>query len=103
MLSTSNLIKSGRIHDIEEGTVFMIRSPQSAFSAKKPVQGAILSGQTRVAGHYHLLVEQGFLRQEELATAMAEALRKRIDVVTVLMCDDDGVNIADIDVDGFQA
>jgi type II secretory ATPase GspE/PulE/Tfp pilus assembly ATPase PilB-like protein len=49
------------------------------------MQGAVFSGRAHVAEQYHLLIEQGFLRQEELAMAMAEALRKRIDVATVLM------------------
>jgi len=41
--------------------------------------------QTRSAACYHRLVEQGFLQQEELVLAMAEAARKRLDVATVLM------------------
>ena len=41
--------------------------------------------QTRSATCYHRLVEQGFLQQEELVLAMAEAARKRLDVATVLM------------------
>ena len=41
--------------------------------------------QTRSAACYHRLVEQGFLQQEELVLATAEAARKRLDVATVLM------------------
>jgi len=41
--------------------------------------------QTRSATCYHRLVEQGFLQQEELVLATAEAARKRLDVATVLM------------------
>jgi len=64
----------------------MIRSPLSVLSAtREPMQGTVLSSQACVAGQYHLLIEQGFLRQEELAMANSEALRKRVDVATVLM------------------
>lgn len=36
-------------------------------------------------GCYDQLVQQGFLRQEELAIALSEAVRKRLDVATCLM------------------
>jgi hypothetical protein len=39
----------------------------------------------RPSGLYEPLVRQGFLRQEELTIALSEALRKRLDVATLLM------------------
>ncbi len=63
----------------------MIPATLSALSAREPVQGVAAAAQAPAAGRYHSLVEQGFLRQEELALATAEALRKRVDVATVLM------------------
>ncbi|MBA2485779.1 MAG: type II/IV secretion system protein [Nitrospira sp.] len=44
-----------------------------------------VAAQARAAGHYRPLVEQGFLRHEELVLATAEAVRKRMELATVLM------------------
>lgn len=52
----------------------------SGLTAGKP-----RSSQISHRGLYDPLVRQGFLRQEELALALSEALRKRLDVATLLM------------------
>lgn len=49
------------------------------------MQGTSCLGRTLAASCYDQLVAQGFLRQEELALAIAEALRKRLDVATILI------------------
>ncbi len=54
------------------------------------VSSGLTSGKTRPnrihsAGLYEPLVHQGFLRQEELTLALSEAVRRRIDVATLLM------------------
>ncbi|MBI4000217.1 MAG: type II/IV secretion system protein [Nitrospira defluvii] len=63
----------------------MISATVSALPVREPVQGVAAAAQARAVGPYHRLVEQAFLRQEELALATAEARRKRVDVATVLM------------------
>ena len=63
----------------------MIPATVSALPVREPVQGVAAAAQARAVGPYHRLVEQDFLRQEELALATAEAGRKRVDVATVLM------------------
>ncbi len=63
----------------------MISATVSALPVKESVQGVAAAAQPRAVGPYHRLVEQAFLRQEELALATAEARRKRIDVASVLM------------------
>ncbi|MEP7151944.1 MAG: GspE/PulE family protein [Nitrospira sp.] len=63
----------------------MISATVSALPVKESVQGVAAAAQTRAVGPYHRLVEQAFLRQEELALATTEARRKRIDVASVLM------------------
>lgn len=63
----------------------MSRATMSTLSAGEYSQGGSASVQARSVNCYHRLVEQGFLRQEELALATAEAARKRLDVATVLM------------------
>ena len=59
-------------------------------SAPALVSNGRVSGKTRPrrihsAGLYEPLVRQGFLRQEELALALSEAVRRRLDVATLLM------------------
>ena len=63
----------------------MSRATMSTLSAGESSQGGSASVQARSVRCYHRLVEQGFLRQEELVLATAEAARKRLDVATVLM------------------
>ena len=63
----------------------MIRATSSVLSASSALQCTARSGRTRSSGRYDQLVLQGFLRQEELALAMSEASRKRLDVATLLM------------------
>lgn len=63
----------------------MISATVSALPVKESVQGVAAAAQPRAVGPYHRLVEQAFVRQEELALATAEARRKRIDVASVLM------------------
>lgn len=50
-----------------------------------PPSGKPCSPPVRPSGLYEPLVRQGFLRQEELTIALSEALRKRLDVATLLM------------------
>lgn len=50
-----------------------------------PPSGKPCSPRVRPSGLYEPLVRQGFLRQEELTIALSEALRKRLDVATLLM------------------
>ncbi len=63
----------------------MIRATSSALPASGSVPYMTGSARTRLSGHYDQLVRQGFLRQEELSLATSEALRKRLDVATLLM------------------
>ncbi len=67
-----------------EGNFFML-TETAALPVKEFDRGMISSASPRVTGPYHRLVEQAFLGQEELTLATAEALRKRVDVATVLM------------------
>lgn len=48
-------------------------------------QAGMTVQEVRRRGRYESLVRQGFLRQEELAIALSEAARKRLEVATVLM------------------
>lgn len=63
----------------------MISAAVSVLPVKESVQGVAAGAQARAVGPYQRLVEQGFLRQEELGLATAEARRKRIDVAAVVM------------------
>ena len=63
----------------------MSRATVSMLPVSERSQAVSPLAQTRSATCYHRLVEQGFLQQEELVLAMAEAARKRLDVATVLM------------------
>jgi type II secretory ATPase GspE/PulE/Tfp pilus assembly ATPase PilB-like protein len=71
--------------DIQKGTHSMISTSVSVLPVKESVQGLASGAQARAVGPYQRLVEQGFLRQEELGLATAEARRKRIDVAAVVM------------------
>jgi len=63
----------------------MSRATVSMLPVSECSQAVSPLAQTRSAACYHQLVEQGFLQQEELVLATAEAARKRLDVATVLM------------------
>ncbi|MEK6803779.1 MAG: GspE/PulE family protein [Nitrospirota bacterium] len=63
----------------------MSRATVSTLPVTECSQAVSALAQTRSATCYHRLVEQGFLQQEELVLATAEAARKRLDVATVLM------------------
>jgi type II secretory ATPase GspE/PulE/Tfp pilus assembly ATPase PilB-like protein len=63
----------------------MTRATLPALPTGELVQGVSNFGRTRGINCYHHLVAQGFLRPEELGLATAEALRKRLDVATLLM------------------
>lgn len=63
----------------------MISATVTPLSVRESVQGIAAPRQTRTLSPYHALVEQGYLRQEELALATSEARRNRVDVATVLM------------------
>lgn len=63
----------------------MSRATVSMLPVSECSQAVSPLAQTRSATCYHRLVEQGFLQQEELVLATAEAVRKRLDVATVLM------------------
>ncbi len=63
----------------------MSRATVSMLPVSERSQAVSPLAQTRSASCYHRLVEQGFLQQEELVLATAEAARKRLDVATVLM------------------
>lgn len=63
----------------------MSRATVSMLPVSECSQAVSPLAQTRSAACYHRLVEQGFLQQEELVLATAEAARKRLDVATVLM------------------
>ncbi len=63
----------------------MSRATVSMLPVSECSQAVSPLAQTRSATCYHRLVEQGFLQQEELVLATAEAARKRLDVATVLM------------------
>ena len=63
----------------------MSRATVSMLPVSECSQAVSPLAQTRSAACYHRLVEQGFLQQEELVLATAEAARKRLDVASVLM------------------
>jgi type II secretory ATPase GspE/PulE/Tfp pilus assembly ATPase PilB-like protein len=63
----------------------MLTGTAAALPTKESDRTVAASARTRATGPYHRLVEQTFLREEELALALAEALRKRVDPAAVLM------------------
>ncbi|HNN43887.1 MAG TPA: GspE/PulE family protein [Nitrospira sp.] len=63
----------------------MIRSAVSTLATDELSQPGMRVRETRCGGRYDQLVRQGFLRQEELAIALSEAVRKRLDAATFLM------------------
>ena len=63
----------------------MLTGNAAALPTKESERTRTASAHTRATGPYHRLVEQMFLREEELALATAEALRKRVDPAAVLM------------------
>ena len=63
----------------------MSRATVSTLPVSECSQAVSPLAQRRSATCYHRLIEQGFLQQEELVLATAEAARKRLDVATVLM------------------
>src|SRR5512134_1811303 len=65
------------------GTMTHAILPSAAVS--NSVQDTSCLGRTPAVSCYGQLVAQGFLRQEELALATAEARRKRLDVATILI------------------
>jgi type II secretory ATPase GspE/PulE/Tfp pilus assembly ATPase PilB-like protein len=85
MLSSDNHLQSNRLHGIQKGIGPMSRATVPMLPVSECSQAVSPLAQTRSATCYHRLVEQGFLQQEELVLATAEAARKRLDVATVLM------------------
>src|SRR5690606_30574732 len=71
--------------DREKGTGVMIRATVSALHSGGVSQSVLRTQETPCRGRYDQLVQQGFLRQEELAIALSEAVRKRLDAATCLM------------------
>ncbi|CAE6717362.1 MAG: type II/IV secretion system protein [Nitrospira sp.] len=63
----------------------MIRATVSALPSAGVGQSVSRAQETHGRGRYDQLVLQGFLRQEELAIALSEAARKRLDAATCLM------------------
>ena len=63
----------------------MIHASSPALVSNGRVSGKTRSSRIHSAGLYELLVRQGFLRQEELALALSEAVRRRLDVAILLM------------------
>lgn len=63
----------------------MIRATSNALLPSRSASGKTCSLPVRPSDLYEPLVRQGFLRQEELTLTLAEALRKRLDVATLLM------------------
>ena len=63
----------------------MIRASSPACLSNGLTLGKPRPTRSRPSGLYEPLVHQGFLRQEELALAFSEALRRRLDVTTLLM------------------
>lgn len=63
----------------------MIRATVSALPSEGVGPSVLPAQETHGRGRYNQLVQQGFLRQEELAIALSEAARKRLDVATCLM------------------
>ena len=63
----------------------MIHASAPALVSNGRVSGNTRPSRIHSAGLYEPLVRQGFLRQEELALALSEAVRRRLDVATLLM------------------
>ena len=63
----------------------MTRATSTLLLSSEPKSGKTCSPRIRPSGLYEPLVRQGFIRQEELTLALSEALRKQIDVATLLM------------------
>lgn len=63
----------------------MLTGNAAALPTKESDRTMTAFAHTRATGPYHRLVEQTFLREEELALATAEALRKRVDPAAVLI------------------
>jgi type II secretory ATPase GspE/PulE/Tfp pilus assembly ATPase PilB-like protein len=63
----------------------MMRSTSTVLGSSKPTPEKTCPPRFRSSHLYESLVRQGFLRQEELAVALSDALRKRLDVTTLLM------------------
>ncbi|HPV82627.1 MAG TPA: hypothetical protein PK866_05855, partial [Nitrospira sp.] len=60
----------------------MIHASAPALVSNGRVSGNTRPSRIHSAGLYEPLVRQGFLRQEELALALSEAVRRRLDVAT---------------------
>lgn len=58
---------------------------RGAVSGSEALQGVARVTTRAVTDAYHKLVDQGFLRKEELMTAKGEAVRRTVDLATVLM------------------
>ncbi len=58
---------------------------RGAVSGSEALQGVVRVTTRAVTDAYHKLVDQGFLRKEELMTAKGEAVRRTVDLATVLM------------------
>ncbi len=63
----------------------MIRASSVGFVSSGLTSGKTRSSRIHSAGLYEPLVHQGFLRQEELTLVLSEAVRRRLDVATLLM------------------
>lgn len=63
----------------------MIHASAPALVSNGRVSGNTRPSRIHSAGLYEPLVRQGFLRQEELALALSEAVRRRLDMATLLM------------------
>lgn len=63
----------------------MIHASAPALVSNGRVSGKTRPSRIHSAGLYEPLVRQGFLRQEELALALSEAVRRRLDVATLLI------------------
>lgn len=63
----------------------MIRASSPALASSGLPSGKTRPSRIHSAGLYEPLVHQGFLRQEELTLVVSEALRRRLDVATLLM------------------
>lgn len=63
----------------------MIRASSPALASSGLPSGKTRPSRIHSAGLYEPLVHQGFLRQEELTLVVSEAVRRRLDVATLLM------------------
>ena len=63
----------------------MIHASAPALVSNGRVSGNTRPSRIHSSGIYERLVRQGFLRQEELALALSDAVRRRLDVATLLM------------------